>query len=185
MAKQLSSIHLKCEVVGDPRVHRCTHIHTHTHTCTHTHKHTHTHALTHTHPRTHTHTHIQCTHTCTHTHTHQLSSHLAEGSYLNPAFQPFEDISSLELPHSCSNGNEDQLEATQIRAPHKWLCDETLLCLLDPRHEENITAFQERWKRGEPVLITDVHHQLNRDLWTPESFERDFGKQMSEKEFKS
>jgi len=97
-----------------------------------------------------THTHVLHTHTHTHnTHTHQLSSHLAEGSYLNPTFQPLEDISSLELPHSCSNGNEDQLEATQIRAPHKWLCDETLLCLLDPRHEENITAFQERWKRGE------------------------------------
>lgn len=26
------------------------------------------------------------------------------------------------------------------------------------------------------MLVTDVHYQLNRDLWTPESFERDFGK---------
>ena len=119
----------------------------HTHTPTHPHTHTPTHP-----PHTHIHTHISaCTHlyppTLPHT---QLSSHLQESSYLPPTtFQPLEDMSSLELPHSCSNGSEEQCEATSIRAPHRWLCDDTLLCLLDPRHEENITVFQERWRRGE------------------------------------
>ena len=40
-----------------------------------------------------------------------------------------------------------------------WLCDDTLLCLLDPEHEENITGFQDRWKRGqvgEEVVIQTV-----------------------------
>ena len=100
-----------------------------------------------THPHTHTHT---CIYPPYYTHTHQLSPHLQESSYLPPTtFQPLEDMSSLELPHSCSNGSEEQCEGTPIRAPHRWLCDDTLLCLLDPRHEDNITVFQERWRRGE------------------------------------
>ena len=114
-----------------PRYNFCLSLFTHTHTHAHAHAHTHTH----THPLT---------------HTHQLSSHLPESSFLPPTtFQPLEDMSSLELPHSCSNGSEEQCEATSIRAPHRLLCDDTLLCLLDPRHEENITVFQERWRRGE------------------------------------
>lgn len=35
--------------------------------------------------------------------------------------------------------------------------------------------FQDQWKRGQPVIISDVSKFLNKDLWTPESFARDFG----------
>ena len=55
----------------------------------------------------------------------------------------------IELPHSCSNGNDDLPEAESFTCPHQWLCDGTLLCLLDAKHNENITAFQERWRRSE------------------------------------
>ena len=56
---------------------------------------------------------------------------------------------SIELPHSCSNGNEELSDPPPMMCPHQWLCDGTLLYLLDAKHSENITAFQERWKRGE------------------------------------
>ena len=53
-----------------------------------------------------------------------------------------DDLSSLELPHSCSNGSDDQLESLLVSAPHMWLCDGSLLCLLEPRHPDNLSAFQ-------------------------------------------
>lgn len=77
------------------------------------------------------------------------------------------DMNSIELPHSCSNENEEFSEPTPIACPHQWLCDGTLLCLLDARHSENITAFQKRWRRGEVcvcvcenVLYVCVYHKL-------------------------
>ena len=53
-----------------------------------------------------------------------------------------DELSSLELPHSCSNGSDDQLESLLVSAPHMWLCDGSLLCLLEPRHPDNLSAFQ-------------------------------------------
>ena len=50
----------------------------------------------------------------------------------------------MELPHSCSNGHEECMDSPSLTCPHQWLCDGTLLCLLDAKHSENITAFQER-----------------------------------------
>lgn len=35
--------------------------------------------------------------------------------------------------------------------------------------------FQDQWKRGQPVLISDLIKELDEELWTPESFLRDFG----------
>lgn len=35
--------------------------------------------------------------------------------------------------------------------------------------------FQDQWKRGQPVLVSDVSTLLDKDLWSPESFSRDFG----------
>lgn len=34
---------------------------------------------------------------------------------------------------------------------------------------------QEQWKRGQPVMISDVAKSLNPNLWSPSSFSRDFG----------
>ncbi|XP_013192527.2 lysine-specific demethylase 3B isoform X1 [Amyelois transitella] len=59
--------------------------------------------------------------------------------------------------------------------PHAWLCDGKLLHLTDPVHPGNYKPFQDQWKRGQPVLVSDVSSILDKDLWSPESFSRDFG----------
>ncbi len=67
----------------------------------------------------------------------------APSSISSSAFHSsLDDLSSLELPHSCSNGSDDQLESLLVSAPHLWLCDGSLLCLLEPRHPDNLSAFQ-------------------------------------------
>ena len=36
-------------------------------------------------------------------------------------------------------------------------------------------VFQEQWIRGQPVIVANVSKYLNKDLWSPESFSREFG----------
>ena len=64
--------------------------------------------------------------------------------------------------------------------PHSWLCDGKLLRLYEPMNPNNLVMFQDQWSRGQPVLISDVTKNLNRDLWTPESFSADFGEKKHE-----
>lgn len=64
--------------------------------------------------------------------------------------------------------------------PHTWLCDGKLLRLLDASNPNNIILFQEQWKRGQPVMVSDVTKKLNLDLWQPSSFSRDFGEQKND-----
>ncbi|XP_023161823.1 lysine-specific demethylase 3A-A [Drosophila hydei] len=59
--------------------------------------------------------------------------------------------------------------------PHEWLCDGKLLRLTDPMHPDNRVLFQEVWKCGQPVMISEVARSLNLDLWHPQAFCRDFG----------
>nr|XP_015837929.1 PREDICTED: probable JmjC domain-containing histone demethylation protein 2C isoform X2 [Tribolium castaneum] len=59
--------------------------------------------------------------------------------------------------------------------PHSWLCDGKLLRLSDSTHKDNYKIFQDQWKRGQPVIVSDVTKNLNKDLWNPEAFARDFG----------
>ncbi|XP_077544027.1 uncharacterized protein LOC144156100 isoform X5 [Haemaphysalis longicornis] len=59
--------------------------------------------------------------------------------------------------------------------PHSWLCGGKLLVLHEPRNKNNLGIFQEQWKRGQPVLVTDVCKNLNMSLWHPDGFCRDFG----------
>lgn len=58
---------------------------------------------------------------------------------------------------------------------HQWYCNGRLLRLSNPKDPNNLIIFQQQWKRGQPVLISNVHNQLDRDLWCPESFSREFG----------
>ncbi|XP_069164923.1 lysine-specific demethylase 3A [Procambarus clarkii] len=58
---------------------------------------------------------------------------------------------------------------------HSWLCDGKLLRLLEPLAPGNTPLFQDQWKRGQPVLISGVGQKLNPELWTPQSFSKDFG----------
>ncbi|KAI4495689.1 hypothetical protein M0802_008524 [Mischocyttarus mexicanus] len=59
--------------------------------------------------------------------------------------------------------------------PHSWLCDGKLLRLNDPNNPNNYRIFQDQWKRGQPVIVSDVAKSLDMDLWHPDSFARDFG----------
>ncbi|VVC32692.1 JmjC domain [Cinara cedri] len=64
--------------------------------------------------------------------------------------------------------------------PHMWLCNGLLLNLLDPDTDANYELFQEQWIRGQPVLVSGVGKGLNKSLWNPESFSRDFGDQIND-----
>lgn len=64
--------------------------------------------------------------------------------------------------------------------PHAWLCDGKLLRLLSPTNPGNIKIFQEQWKRGQPVIVSDVTTSLNMDLWRPEAFSKDFGEDVND-----
>lgn len=66
------------------------------------------------------------------------------------------------------------------KLPHQWLCDGKLLRLQDPSHADNFKIFQEQWKRGQPVICSDVHKRLNMNLWTPDAFSRDYGEDKSD-----
>ncbi|XP_046386731.1 lysine-specific demethylase 3B-like isoform X4 [Ischnura elegans] len=59
--------------------------------------------------------------------------------------------------------------------PHSWLCDGKLLHLHDPNNANNYRIFQDQWKRGQPVIVSDVTKSLDATLWHPDSFARDFG----------
>ena len=59
--------------------------------------------------------------------------------------------------------------------PHRWLCDGRLLMLEDPKHENNQRLFQEQWIRGQPIIICNASEHLNKHLWHPEAFLKDFG----------
>ena len=59
---------------------------------------------------------------------------------------------------------------------HEWLCDGRLLLLLDPKDvARSKPIFQDQWLRGQPIMIAHSSHHLNQKLWTPESFQKDFG----------
>ena len=78
-----------------------------------------------------------------------------------------EKVTQAVLPHSQSN-------KLFPGVPHSWLCFGKLLHLHDPLHVGNYKIFQEVWKRGQPVLVSHVSDKLNKSLWSPESFSKDF-----------
>ncbi len=83
--------------------------------------------------------------------------------------------SSFSISRSFSYSVPPLQPSVPILTSHTWLCNGCLLCLLDPTHPDNLTAFQGEWSKGQAVLVTGIHNKLSQDLWTPQSFERDFG----------
>eukprot|EP00731_Ephydatia_muelleri_P021270 Em0013g997a len=67
-----------------------------------------------------------------------------------------QDELHLELPHSCTNGGEVPYDITSVKAPHLWLSNSTLLCLLDPIHHDNLSIFQHHWRRGQVNELADL-----------------------------
>ncbi len=65
---------------------------------------------------------------------------------------------------------------TSSAAPsHSWLCDGRLLHLTDAASPANLALFQYQWARGQPVLISNSNRYLDRRLWHPRAFLKDFG----------
>ncbi|XP_024888225.1 probable JmjC domain-containing histone demethylation protein 2C isoform X3 [Temnothorax curvispinosus] len=77
------------------------------------------------------------------------------------------------LPIRIMTGTESQSLYPDV--PHSWLCDGKLLRLSDPNNPNNYRIFQDQWKRGQPVIVSDVAKALDMNLWHPDSFARDFG----------
>ena len=57
---------------------------------------------------------------------------------------------------------------------HSWLCDGRLLHLHDAVSPDNLALFAAQWARGQPVIIGNSDQYLNKRLWTPKAFMRDF-----------
>jgi len=61
--------------------------------------------------------------------------------------------------------------------PHSWLDSGRLLRLHTPRNKNNLKLFQQQWRRAQPVLVSDCHTLMSKELWHPDSFGRDYGDQ--------
>ncbi|GAB0092943.1 lysine-specific demethylase 3A [Sergentomyia squamirostris] len=107
---------------------------------------------------------------------------VTDGEEKDPLLEQFQN------PHYVSGKDRKMFNNVPIRimtmlesksmypdVPHSWLCDGKLLRLMDPALPSNLKIFQEQWRRGQPVLVSDVSKRLTSDLWLPESFSRDFG----------
>lgn len=63
---------------------------------------------------------------------------------------------------------------------HDWLCNGKLLRLLDSRDPRNALIFKEYWKRGQPIMVSELSKFLNIKLWHPEAFCADFGEKRND-----
>ncbi|XP_065557447.1 lysine-specific demethylase 3A-like isoform X3 [Artemia franciscana] len=59
--------------------------------------------------------------------------------------------------------------------PHSLECEGTLLRIENSFAPGSQDLFHDQWMRGQPVVVAKVSDKLNVDLWTPESFSREFG----------
>jgi [histone H3]-dimethyl-L-lysine9 demethylase len=64
--------------------------------------------------------------------------------------------------------------------PHKWICGNKLLRLLDPQHPGNEDFFCDQWQRGHPVMVSNVLDHFKKEYWLPQSFSNEFGSQISD-----
>lgn len=64
--------------------------------------------------------------------------------------------------------------------PHRWLCENKLLQLLDPLNSGNDAFFNDQWQRGQPVLVSNVLDNFDQTLWLPQAFSQEFGQEFSE-----
>ncbi|XP_022254005.1 lysine-specific demethylase 3A-like [Limulus polyphemus] len=88
--------------------------------------------------------------------------------------------SSLDVPkpqRSSSIQSRNLTESSLLHPdiPHSWLCSGKLLRLHDSQLHQNIQIFQEQWKRGQPVMVSNITSRLDTKLWNPESFGQEFG----------
>jgi len=58
---------------------------------------------------------------------------------------------------------------------HCWLDGNRLLQLLDPDDPGNIGMFREHWSRGVPIIVSNCDGNLDKKLWNPKAFLKNFG----------
>jgi len=80
-------------------------------------------------------------------------------------------LTTLAPRHILANQQSEQITA---EAQHSWLCDGRLLHLYDAVSPHNNELFKEQWARGQPVIISNSDRYLDRRLWHPKAFMRDF-----------
>jgi [histone H3]-dimethyl-L-lysine9 demethylase len=74
--------------------------------------------------------------------------------------------------------NQESSNVIYPNVPHSWLCKGKLLRLHDPNNPKNTEVFEDQWKRGQPVIISNIG--LDKNLWIPQSFAKEFGKDTSD-----
>ena len=63
----------------------------------------------------------------------------------------------------------------------QWLCDGRLLLLQDPiETDESYSMFQEQWKLGRPVMVSNVTKNMDMSIWSPRAFNDQFGNQKND-----
>ena len=82
-------------------------------------------------------------------------------------------LSGRESPIRCYTLTETSVLYPDV--PHSWLDSGRLLRLHDPRHKGNLKLFQQQWRRAQPVLVSNCHKRMTRNLWMPDTFAREFG----------
>ena len=82
-------------------------------------------------------------------------------------------LSGRDSPIRCYTLTETSVLYPDV--PHSWLDNGRLLRLHDPRHKGNLKLFQQQWRRAQPVLVSNCHKRMTRNLWMPDTFAREFG----------
>ena len=80
---------------------------------------------------------------------------------------------SVSRPQQIHNITKTMLLYPHIE--HAWLDNGRLLRLINPKNPENAQMFQQQWKLGKPVMISNCQSSLKKDLWRPEYFCKEFG----------
>ncbi|XP_065653392.1 uncharacterized protein LOC136071840 isoform X2 [Hydra vulgaris] len=62
-----------------------------------------------------------------------------------------------------------------------WFCNRKMLHIQTPHFSKStMLLFQKQWKQGAPIVVSNVHKYLNKELWCPEAFSRDFGHEFND-----
>nr|XP_047125322.1 uncharacterized protein LOC101235905 isoform X2 [Hydra vulgaris] len=63
----------------------------------------------------------------------------------------------------------------------RWFCNRKMLHIQTPHFSKStMLLFQKQWKQGAPIVVSNVHKYLNKELWCPEAFSRDFGHEFND-----
>jgi len=74
-----------------------------------------------------------------------------------------------------------ELELPTLPTECIWFCGNTMLHITKSRFSEDAMKwFQSEWSKGKPVIVANVHKNLQRELWNPDAFREDFGQEKND-----